>query len=327
MHRTPLFAKKSDMKKLNRRNFSTTLFSGFCASTLTAQLNAQVLPVSRTASAQKIALNTGTIRGYKLPLAEQIKRVARAGYSGIEPWCNDLAAAAKQDAGLRDHAKQIADCGLTVVGAIGFAKWAVNDDAARRAGLEEMKRDLEHVAQLGGRHIAASPAGVNAPGYTLELTAAAERYHVLLELGKTFGITPVLEFWGASSNLNTLQHSLYVAAEARHPDACILADVYHLYKGNSALDGLRFLPQTKLPILHINDYPATPPRETIRDADRIWPGDGIAPLQQILSTLRAIASTPWFSLELFNAGYWEKPVDETLRTGYEKVQRALACVK
>lgn len=312
-----------NMNKLNRRNFSTTLFAGLCASTLTPKLSAQIPPVSRATSTHKIALNTGTIRGYKLPLAEQIKQIARAGYTGIEPWCSDIATATKQDPGLRAHAQQLADNGLTVIGAIGFAKWAVNDDAVRRDGLEEMTRDMERVAQLGGRFIAASPAGVNAAGYVLEQNAAADRYHTLLELGKTIGVTPVLEFWGAASNLNTLECSLHVAAAARHPDACILADAYHLYKGNSALDGLRFLPQAKLPIFHINDYPAAPPRETIRDADRIWPGDGIAPFEQILSIITSTGANPWFSLELFNTSYWEKPVAEMLKTGYEKTRRCL----
>jgi 2-keto-myo-inositol isomerase len=311
------------MKTVNRRTFSTALFTGFCASALMPKPRAQAQPAPDVKPTLKIALNTGTIRGYTLPLAEQIKQVAHAGYTGIEPWCGDIAHAAQKDPGLRDHAKQLAEHGLTLISAIGFAKWAVNDDATRKEGIEEMKRDMERVARLGGRYIAASPAGVNAAGYVLENTAAADRYRAILELGKRVGVTPVLEFWGASSNLNTLACCRDVAAATRHPDACILADVYHLYKGNSALEGLRSLPQGKLPILHVNDYPATPPRETIRDADRIWPGDGIAPFQQILAMLRETGADPWFSLELFNATYWKMPVAEMLRIGYGKVQKTL----
>ena len=31
----------------------------------------------------------------------------------------------------------------------------------------------------------------------------------------------------------------------------------------------------------MNDYPADPPRETIRDEHRVYPGDGIAPLTKL----------------------------------------------
>ena len=50
----------------------------------------------------------------------------------------------------------------------------------------------------------------------------------------------------------------------------------------------------------MNDYPAVPPRDTIGDRDRVMPGDGIAPLTQILRDLLANGSRAVLSLELFN---------------------------
>lgn len=40
-----------------------------------------------------------------------------------------------------------------------------------------------------------------------------------------------------------------------------------------------------LGLVHINDYPADPPRGAIADSDRVHPGDGIAPLKRSLSRL------------------------------------------
>ena len=40
-------------------------------------------------------------------------------------------------------------------------------------------------------------------------------------------------------------------------------------------------------MLHINDYPADPPREKMTDAHRVYPGDGMAPLPAILRYLFA----------------------------------------
>jgi hypothetical protein len=40
----------------------------------------------------------------------------------------------------------------------------------------------------------------------------------------------------------------------------------------------------------MNDYPAEPPRETIADRDRVYPGDGIAPIKQIVGDLHRVNS-------------------------------------
>ena len=45
--------------------------------------------------------------------------------------------------------KRIADAGLSVEGAIGFTGWLDDDAAKRKAGLEQMKRDMDLVAQIG----------------------------------------------------------------------------------------------------------------------------------------------------------------------------------
>ncbi len=268
----------------------------------------------------RFALNTGTIRGYNLPLAEQVRLAASAGYAGIEPWTSDIAKAAETSGTLEDIRKRCTDSGLSVISAIGFANWAGDDDTARAKGLEQMKRDMGLVAKIGGTHIAASPAGVNKPGVTLDLDRVAERYRALLELGRTMGIIPQLEFWGASANLNRLDQCLYVAAHSAHPDACILADAFHMYKGGTEPSALRLLGRSSAHCFHMNDYPAQPPRETIKDGDRIWPGDGIAPLKEMLGIFVENHCNIWLSIELFNATYWKQPAEQTAATGLAKMK-------
>jgi len=272
----------------------------------------------------RYALNTGTVRGYKLPLDEQIDLTADAGYAGIEPWAADLASAAEKAGGLRDLRKRCQDRGITVVSAIGFAPWAVDDAAERSKALEQMKREMDLVAQMGGTHIAASPMGVHRAEVRLDLDVAAERYRAVLELGRTMGVIPQLEFWGAAANLSRLDQCLYVAARAGHPDACVLADAFHMYKGGSDPASLRLLSRAAAYCFHMNDYPAQPPRETIKDGDRIWPGDGIAPLTELLTAFVANRADVWLSVELFNSGYWKRPAAETARTGLAKMQAAVS---
>jgi sugar phosphate isomerase/epimerase len=130
----------------------------------------------------------------------------------------------------------------------------------------------------------------------------------------------MLEVWGFSTNLSRLAEVLHVCAAADHPDACVLPDVYHLYKGGSNFSDLALLAGPKIPVFHINDYPSEPERSRIQDADRVYPGDGIAPLPQIFTTLQGNGFAGVLSLELFNRTYWEQDPLEVARTGLAKMK-------
>jgi sugar phosphate isomerase/epimerase len=100
----------------------------------------------------------------------------------------------------------------------------------------------------------------------------------------------------------------------------VLADVYHLHKGGSGFGGVRLLSGAALQVFHMNDYPAKPPRGTITDAHRVYPGDGVAPLRQVLRDLRALGFRGVLSLELFNREYWKQDALTVARTGLEKMR-------
>ena len=113
-----------------------------------------------------------------------------------------------------------------------------------------------------------------------------------------------------------------VAIESGHPNACVLPDVYHLYKGGSDFNGLKLLGPSAIHAFHINDYPADPPRDTIVDAQRVYPGDGIAPLKEVFAALRAMNYAGYLSLELFNREYWKQDPNEVAKTGLAKMKAA-----
>lgn len=274
-------------------------------------------------------LNTSTISGANLGIVQEIQIAAKSGYEAIEPWMRDLDAYVKTGGALSDLRKRIADAGLLVAGAIGFTEWIVDDDDRRAKGLEATKRDMDIVAQIGGTHIAAPPAGVqDAAASALNLAKAAERYATLLDLGRQTGVVPMVELWGFSKNLSRLGEVVYVATESRCVDAVMLLDIYHIYKGGSGYAGLRQLNGAAMQVLHVNDFPANPPRETITDAHRIYPGDGVAPLREIFRELRDSGFRGMLSLELFNRDYWKQSPAKVAQIGLDKtreaVRRALA---
>jgi 2-keto-myo-inositol isomerase len=227
--------------------------------------------MSKTTVRFSYCFNTSTIRGQRLSLEKEIEITAKAGYHSIEPWVNKIHEYVKSGGNLEKLRRRINDLGLTVEGAIAFSQWMVDDEAKRTEALEQNKRDMDVLARIGGKRIAAPPAGIRGP---VDLMKAAERYRTLLEIGDEMGVIP----------------------QIRHK--AIL-------------------------FFHLNDYPADPPRETINDRDRIYPGDGIAPLTQIIQDLYANHNGAVLSLELFNPTYWKQDPLKVAKDGLAKMKTAV----
>ena len=285
-----------------------------------------LLPASVTTASEKqnntvfsYCLNTSTISGQKTGFLKEFEITAKAGYNGIEIWIRDLQKYVEEGGSLSDLKKKIGDLGLKVENAIGFAEWIVDDEKQRKAAMEQLKREMELVSQVGCTPIAAPPAG--AYNVTLDLFKVAARYREILEIGDQTGVTPVLEFWGASTSLYHISQAMFVATAANHPKACILPDVYHMFRGGSGYDSLKQIGGNAIGVFHFNDFVSSIPREKQTDSDRVYPGDGAAPYRQIITDLYNAGGKKVLSLELFNKTYWEKDALEVAATGLSKMKR------
>ncbi len=311
--------------RLSRRGFIAGTGAAVATAVTTVGITA-AQGANKTSSKRTVpfsyCFNTSTIRGQKLSLDKEIEITAKAGYDSIEPWVHKIHEYANSGGNLNELRRRISGLGLTVESAISFSRWIVDDDAERAKALEQNKRDMDVLVRIGGKRIAAPPAGATREA-GLDLMKAAERYRALLELGDEMGVVPQVEVWGSSKNLHRLGQAMFVVIESGHPKACLLPDVYHTYKGGSDFNGLKLLSPRAIQVFHLNDYPADPPRETITDRDRVFPGDGIAPLTQILQDLHANGNRAVLSLELFNPTYWKQDPLAVAQTGLAKMKAAV----
>lgn len=264
-------------------------------------------------------LNTSTISGQKLGILDQLQVTADAGYDGIEIWVRDVQHFLKEGGQLADIKQKAQDLNLNIESAISFPRWIVDDESVRSAALEQMRQDVDMLAQIGCPRIAAPPVGASQePG--LNLDAAASRFYDICAVGEETGVVPQLELWGFSANLSRIGEVMYVLSESGYPNAKTILDAYHIYKGGSPFTGLSVLSKSASDMFHMNDYPADPPRDTIKDADRIMPGDGVAPFDVILPVLRNEEKPMILSLELFNHEYWQQDALQVAKIGLEKMQ-------
>ena len=100
----------------------------------------------------------------------EITVASKAGYKAIEPWLREIDAYTAKGGTLKDLAKHISDSGLTVEDAIAFNAWLDDDDTRRTASMENLKREMDTVAQIGGKRIA-TPPGNNGNGVSLQNAA------------------------------------------------------------------------------------------------------------------------------------------------------------
>ncbi|MCX5682897.1 MAG: sugar phosphate isomerase/epimerase [Planctomycetota bacterium] len=311
------------MPTLNRRNLLKA--GGAAAASLAAAggtvaaRGAAPQPSDPKKERWMLSMNVSTIR--PAPLEEKITAVAKAGYDGIELWVDEMMKYEKDGKSLDDLGKRIKDAGLVVPDIIGIWNSMPEDPAAKAKLFEDTKPRLAACAKVGAKHIAAIPAP-DKPD--MDVRWAAERYAELVDLGKPFGVGIALEYGSYLKGIHTLGQAAAIIMEANRPEGSIVADTFHSFNGRSSWEGVRFLAGAAYAVWHVNDVPKECVAGQSKDADRIYPGDGVLPLAQLLKDLWANGFRGPLSLEMFNREEWKKPAAEIARTGIEKMRAVIA---
>ncbi|TMD89962.1 MAG: sugar phosphate isomerase/epimerase [Chloroflexi bacterium] len=81
-------------------------------------------------------------------------------------------------------------------------------------------------------------------------------------------------------------------------------------------------PIDRLALVHLNDVPAKPLGE-IEDGERVFPGEGVIMLGELVAQLKAGGYTGPWSLETFNPSYWADDPETVARRGFGAVVRVL----
>jgi 2-keto-myo-inositol isomerase len=264
-------------------------------------------------------LNTSTIK--PTPLLEKIRLASEAGYTAIEPWNDEVTAYIQEGGTMAELKRALAGAGLSVVSVIALHTWITAEGDERPKVMEECRRRMAQAAELESPYIVASP-----PRGAVDLGRASERFAELMEMGRTIGVTPTMEFLGFVEGVKSVDTAWAIASGTGDPRATIVADVFHMIRGGGSVDDLRKITGDRLANFHINDVPAEPDPLTQQDSDRVMVGEGIADLPRVIANLRAIGYRGPLSLELFNRTLWEQDPASVLRRGIGRI-RALVEAK
>ncbi|HEY6362801.1 MAG TPA: sugar phosphate isomerase/epimerase [Vicinamibacterales bacterium] len=221
---------------------------------------------------------------------------AKAGIRNVEITNGLLDPFLKTDS-LAAARRVLTDNGLTPVsGACGVAGlWEPNPN--RAAALDNFKKRCEMFRTLGLTNIY-SPTGTMEKFTADDYKAGAANMREVGQIAQQFGMTAMAEAVRASTFVSTLSTLLVMTREAAHPNMKPLLDFYHFWSGLSKLEDLDTIRPGEIGHVHFQDVPDMP-RELLDNTTRYIPGDGIAPVTQILRKLAEKGYTGSLSVELF----------------------------
>jgi len=253
-----------------------------------------------------LAINGATTMKATLP--EDIAAASAAGFKALEIW------AAKMDTYLETHSveelKALLDQAGVQPASINSIEFITFRPPEEYAAIIARCRQLCELAQRLGCHrivVVPSPTPAGAGWDTIK----EESVRVLRELSDVayacaYEVQLAFEFLGFSwCSVRTLAQCWEIVLETHRGNVGLVIDTCHFYAGGSELESIEHVAPRKILIFHINDVEERP-LETIEDAHRLLPGEGVIPLDGILARLQHIGFDGLCSVELFRPAYWER---------------------
>jgi len=256
----------------------------------------------------QLAINGATTMHATLP--EDIAAASAAGFRALEIW------AAKMDTYLAEQPvealKSLFDRAALRPASINSIEFITFRPPEEYATVKARCQELCELAlALGCDRIVVVPSPT--PVDTSWGEIRDKSVHVLRELSEIaapHGVQLAFEFLGFGwCSVRTLAQCWEIVRETDRANVGLVIDTCHFYAGRSELRTIEQLDPLKILIFHINDVEERP-LDTIEDAHRLLPGEGVIPLDDILARLRRIGFDGLCSIELFRPEYWERdPVE------------------
>jgi sugar phosphate isomerase/epimerase len=268
-----------------------------------------------------LSLNTATVRKQG-DLADIIEACARHGIRAIDPWRDQVAAI-----GLDRAARAVRDAGLELS---GYCRGGMfTSDAARRIDVrDDNRRAIDEARALGAPCIVLVVGGLpqySRPGSAASKDIAAARGQVddaiaeMLDYARQaqmpLAIEPLHPAYAADrACVNTTKQALDICDRLdpqRSGALGVALDVYHIWWDPELRPQIERAAKDRLLAFHVCDW-LVPTRDILNDRGMM--GDGVIDIPSVRSVVEAQGFAGYSEIELFSHDWWDKPMDEVLRT-------------
>ncbi len=173
--------------------------------------------------------------------------------------------------------------------------------------------DLEVIAAFGAPTDDREEVTAETAGVLTELAKIAADYHMRL----------ALEYMGVPKNsVRTYAHAMEIVERTGADNVGLLVDTWHHFAGGSKPEELLGPGSEKIFTVHIGDAPDKAPL-TLRRNECIWPGDGAAPIPEMLRNLKKVSYDGIVSVEIFDPGVQAMDPGLCIPLAYERTAQAM----
>lgn len=257
------------------------------------------------------------------PFETDVQIARAAGFDVLE------LTARKLDVYLQAHtlakARQLLDAAQLPVHAINSIEQInARDVATRQQVLARTREFTEWCRAFDCPWIIVVPGPAPADTTWAQIRAATmDALRAMNDISAPRGVNLAFEFLGFPwCAVRTVAQAWEIVSTLDLPTIGMVIDTCHWYAGDSTLESIRALDARKLAVFHINDVEPVP-KEQITDAQRLFPGDGVIPLADIVAAVRAIGYDGVASVEIFRPEYWARDPHAVAHQAYVKTRQML----
>lgn len=272
-----------------------------------------------------LILCSGTLFGH--PLRAKIRAAAEAGYQGITIWPDDVTQARSEGLSDADIRALLADHGQVVVDMDPLLDWTPQARPKPGEAAVSITPEAEFYAiaeAFGARSINV----VQAFGTALDLDRAAEDLAGVCDRARDHGLIVTLEFlpWSGIPNAAV---ALDLVRRTGRPNATVLVDTWHWFRGGADPALLRALPGDKVGSVQLNDAPKRVAENMMMESmlARLMPGEGDIPIAEVVRILDEIGSQAPLGIEVFHERHAQMDATQVAKRAAEATRRVLAAAR
>jgi sugar phosphate isomerase/epimerase len=277
-----------------------------------------------------LSLNTATLRKQG-DLAAIIDACARFGIRAIDPWRDQVAAI-----GLDRAVKLVRDAGLELSGYCRGGMFPA--DAAHRAAMrDDNRRAVDEAKALNAPCLVLVAGGLpqfsrlgSAPSKDIIAArrqvedALADLLDYASAVGMPLALEPLHPCYAADrACVNTTAQALDICDRLdpqRSGRIGIALDVYHVWWDPELLPQIRRAGKERLLAFHVCDW-MVPTTDILNDRGMM--GDGVIDIPSIRAAVEAEGFDSYAEIEIFSNNWWEKPMEDVLKTCIARHKRAV----
>jgi len=255
----------------------------------------------------KCSLNGITI--ISSDLEGDIRIASEAGFEGVEIW-RQLFRPKLEEFLSKKTAKDLAGLlnsyNLEPVSICPFLNMFFSSNDEQKRNINVFKEMLNVANVIGCGLLVVCPEEIHEVEPRKIKRTASRILRFLGDLAEEHGIKIGFEFRGVETNFTPdLGSSIELINEVNHDSVGLIVDTAHFFKSRSSLKDLESVDIRELLLLQVEDLKPLPIDKIDVDNDRLYLGEGIIPLRNILKIVKDKGYSDFISFETF-ATYWNE---------------------